>query len=128
MPGSVYKRGTIYWIKFYCNGKVYRKSTKSERKSNAQRLLSRYLGEVAAGTFKGFREESIAMQELFDDFEHDCKRRQLRSIDTIVYHMKPVRRWFEHIGAVQLTERDVDLYVKHRLEQGLSTTTVNREL
>jgi site-specific recombinase XerD len=42
--------------------------------------------------------------------------------------MQPVRRWFGHIGASQLTERDVDLYVKHRLEQGLSTTTVNREL
>jgi hypothetical protein len=91
MPGPVYKRGSIWWIKFYSKGKLYRKSVKSTQKSDAQKLLSIYLGEVASGTFKGFHEETISMQEILDDFEEDCRRRKLRSLDTIVYHIKPIR-------------------------------------
>jgi integrase len=68
------------------------------------------------------------MKEVFDDFEEDCRRRKLRSLDTIVYHMKPILAWFGALNAEQITERDIDLYLKYRLEMGRSTTTVNREL
>jgi integrase len=128
MPGHVYKRGNIWWIKFYSKGKLYRKSSKSTKKSDAQKLLSRHLGEVATGTFKGFHEETISMREVFDDFEVDCRRRKLRSLDTVVYHMKPIRSWFEAMNGDQITERDIDRYIKHRLSLDRSTTTVNREL
>jgi integrase len=128
MPGSVYKRGDIYWIKFYYKGKAYRTSAKTVKITDAKKLLSRYLGEVASGTFKGLRDETVSVQELFDDFEEDCRRRKLRNMNRVVPHMKPIRAWFGAINTEHITERDIDRYIKHRLQLGRSTTTVNREL
>jgi integrase len=128
MPGSVYKRGEIYWVKFYAKGKMYRTSAKTKKITEAKRLLSLYLGEVAGGTFKGFHTDDIIMQELFDDFEDDCRRRKLRGVDRIASHMKPLRAWFATMDATHVSERDIDRYVKARLKLGRSTTTVNREL
>ncbi|NOS35934.1 MAG: site-specific integrase, partial [Deltaproteobacteria bacterium] len=36
--GSIYKRGSIYWIKYYRAGKPYRESTQSSKESAAKRL------------------------------------------------------------------------------------------
>jgi len=107
---------------------MYRASAKTVKITDAKKLLSRYLGEVAAGTFKGFHDDALSMQELFDDFEDDCRRRKLRGIDRIVSHMKPLRAWFGKLDATQVHERNIDRYIKHRLQQGRTTTTVNREL
>jgi integrase len=124
----VYKRGDVYWIKFYYRGKAYRASAKTARVTEAKKLLSKYLGEVASRTFKGFRDDTTSMQELFDDFQEDCRRRNLRGINRIVSHMKPLQAWFGAMSAEQVTERTIDRYIKHRLQAGRSTTTVNREL
>ena len=37
--GSIYKRGEVYWVKYYRNGKPYRESTKSKKEADAKRLL-----------------------------------------------------------------------------------------
>jgi hypothetical protein len=39
--GSMYKRGEVWWIKYYRNGKHFRESTKSTKKMVAKRLLDR---------------------------------------------------------------------------------------
>lgn len=130
LPGHVYKRGNIYWIKFSYQGKNYYTSSKSEREGDANRLLGMCLGEIAAGTFKGLHQdinqEVLRLQELLDDFEADCKRRKLRGLDRIVSHLKPIRTFFGDIPVTDITERRIDLFVKHRLGQGVGTTTVNR--
>jgi integrase len=128
MPGSVYKRNDIYWIKFYAKGKMYRTSAKTEKITEAKKLLSKYLGEVVTGTFKGFHDDALSMQELFDDFQDDCRRRKLRGIDRIVSHMKPLRAWFGKMDATHVSERDIDRYIKARQKAGRSNTTINREL
>ena len=39
--GSIYKRGNIFWIKYYRHGKPYRESTKSNKVTKAQRSMGR---------------------------------------------------------------------------------------
>jgi hypothetical protein len=34
--GSIYKRGKVYWIQYYRNGKPYRESTKSKKEADAK--------------------------------------------------------------------------------------------
>ena len=48
--GHIYKRGRIYWIKYYRNGKPYRESTRSKKEADAKRLLKRRdgSGRIAA--------------------------------------------------------------------------------
>lgn len=130
MPGHVYKRGSVYWIKFYAHGKQYRKSSKSERKRDAEHLLSKYMGEIAAGTFHGFKEDtpSIGMRELLDDFITDCNDRKLRDMNKIISHLRPVREYFDGLAIGDVTVRRIDLYKKQRLTMQRSGVTINREL
>lgn len=130
MPGSVYERNGIYWIKFYCNGKAYRTSAKTMKITEAKKTLSKYLGEVAAGTFKGFKQDvpSLTMGELLDDFEQDCRERKLRSLYKLISHLKPVRAYFNRYKAADVTVRHIDLFKKQRLAAGIAVGTINREL
>ena len=130
MPGHLYQRGNIWWIKFAHQGKNYYTSSKSTKKADATRLLSMYLGQIAAGTFQGLKppqREVVRLPELLDDFEADCKRRKLRDLDKIISHLRPVRAFFKEMPITEITERQLDLFVKHRLAQGVGTTTVNRQ-
>src|SRR5262245_58989797 len=45
--GSVYKRGTIWWIAFYANGNHVCESAKTTDKREARRLLQARVGEIA---------------------------------------------------------------------------------
>jgi hypothetical protein len=53
--GPCIQGGEIYWIKFSHRGENYYASSKSTKKEDATRLLSMYLGEIAAGTFRGLK-------------------------------------------------------------------------
>jgi integrase len=128
MPGSVYQRREIFWIKFYYKGIKYEKSAKTTNKKEAQKLLARYMGEVAAGTFKGFREDGISMQKILDDLVANCTRRKLRSLDTIIHHLKPIYRYFGPIDPTMITTRDIELYKEERYTKNRKPATINREL
>ena len=47
--GMLYKRGEIYWIKFYCDGKPIRESTDTKKQKEAERFLKDREGRVAIG-------------------------------------------------------------------------------
>ncbi len=47
--GSIYKRGEVYWIKYYRAGKPLRESTRSRKEADAKRLLKRREGEISEG-------------------------------------------------------------------------------
>ena len=47
--GSIYKRGEVYWIKYYRNGKSYRETSKTNKESEAKRLLKKREGEISEG-------------------------------------------------------------------------------
>ncbi len=47
--GSLYKRGNIWWVKFYRNGKCYRESSGTDKKIIAKKLLDRKEGDIAKG-------------------------------------------------------------------------------
>ena len=51
--GSIYKRGDVFWIKYYRNGKPYRESCKTEEITKAKRLLKKRDGEIAEGKLPG---------------------------------------------------------------------------
>ena len=40
--GMIYKRGRIYWIKYYRHGKPYRESARSTKEAEAKRLLKKH--------------------------------------------------------------------------------------
>jgi hypothetical protein len=47
--GSLYKRGNVWWIKYYANGRPIRESTDTEKETEARRILKEREGQVAIG-------------------------------------------------------------------------------
>ncbi len=119
MPGRTFKRGDIYWIAFSHKGKEYRKSAKTERKRDADNLLSFYLGQCARDEFKGFVDDTpiYTVSEMLNDLINDCERRELRDVDTVKRRIKPLYKELGSIVALELTERQIDLYEKKRRAQ-----------
>jgi integrase len=115
-------------MKLYYRGKMYRKSAETRHKREAEKALAKYMGEVATGTFKGFRDDAITTKQMLDDLVADCARRRLRSLDTIIHHLKPIRRFFEAMDPTMITARDIEQYKKKRYADGVKPATVNRGL
>ena len=47
--GSLRKRGDIWWIRYYRNGRRFEESARTEKKTDAERLLKLREGDVAKG-------------------------------------------------------------------------------
>jgi integrase len=124
----VYRRGEIFWIKFDYKGKSYRASAKTSKVTEAKRLRDFYMGQVARGEFKGFLDDRLSLKEILDDLVADCTRRKLRSIDTIIHHLKPIRRFFEPMDPHLIAVRDIERYKRQRYSEGKQSATINREL
>ena len=79
--GSIYKRGNIYWIQYYRNGKPYRETTKSKKEADAKRLLKKREGEISAGKLPGIYYDRVKFDELAEDFLRGYRINQKKSLD-----------------------------------------------
>ena len=65
---------------------------------------------------------------MLDDYIADYKQRGLRDVQITQYRAGTLRAFFTDVPVEDITERTIDLYIKHRLKAGRSRTTVNRDL
>ena len=77
----IYKRGNIYWIKYYRGGKPYYELTKSIKETEAKRLLRQRLGQISEGRFFDLRPDRVRFEELVQDFLNDYRINGKRSLD-----------------------------------------------
>ena len=78
--GMIYKRGNVWWIKYYRNGKYFRESSKSTKKMVAKKLLDRREGEISQGKIPGVHFEKVTFDELAEDFLRDYRINQKKSL------------------------------------------------
>jgi integrase len=129
--GSVYlqKGSSLWWIKYYRNGKPYRESSHTQDESKARGVLKQRLAEITVGSFVGPRAERIRVQELAEDFFRDYRingRRSLRDAEARWrLHLQP---FFGALRAVELSSDLVARYVDSRQQEGAENATINREL
>lgn len=131
--GSVFKRNRIYWIKFYQNGKPIRESSRSTRKSDAERLLKLREGAVAKGEPISLRAERITIDELLDDVISDYEA-NVKSLDMVKLSASKLKAFFGGLRASQITTAHVNTYITKR--RGMTTrrggppsdASINREL
>ena len=126
--GSIFKRGNVYWIKYYRAGKPYRESTHSMKESDAKRLLKLREGQVAENRFPGLRVEKIRFEELAEDFLNDYKVNGKRSLARAEMSLKHLKAYFEGMRAIDVTTDRIKAYILLRQEQGAENGTINREL
>jgi integrase len=126
--GHIYKRGSIYWIKYYRGGKPYYESTKSTKEAEAKRMLRQRLGQISEGRFFGLRPERVTFDDLAKDFVNDYRINGKRSLDKAERSVRHLHGFFAGMRAVAITTDQVRTYIGERQNEGVSNGEINREL
>jgi integrase len=114
--GMIYKRGNVWWIKYYRNGKQFRESSKSTKKMVAKKLLDRREGEIAQGKLPAILFDKVIFDELAEDFLRDYrinKRKSLKRATDAINHLKEA---FEGTRIVEITSPRIEIYKENRMK------------
>lgn len=126
--GSIYKRGEVYWIKYYRAGKSFRESAHTDKETEAKRLLRMREGQIVTGTFPGLRVERIRFDELAEDLVNDYKVNGRRSLGRVELSIEHLKGHFGGMRAADITTDRIKTYIVFRQEAGAANGTINREL
>ncbi len=133
--GSVYqptlksgRESNIYWISYYANGKRFRESTKSTSKQVAQTLLNERLGRVATGQPILPRADKIQYEQARDDLKQYYETRKTRDLAEATARLAHLDAFFTGYRLVNITEDEIEGYIKHRQREEAANGTINREL
>ena len=126
--GMIYKRGEVYWIKYYVAGRPIRESTHTTKQKLAERFLKDREGRVAMGAPALPKVERIRFAEVADALVEHYQvtgDRQMRDVET---KLKPVRAFFDHYRLMGIDQKSLTAYISTRQTAGLTNATINREL
>ncbi len=127
--GMIYKRGSVWWIKYYQNGKPLRESTKSKKEADAKRLLKKREGEISEGKPPGIYFDKIRFEELAEDLLLDYQVNGLKTWDKVEMMIRRhIGPFFHDMRAVNITTSRIEKYIAHRQAEDAANATINREL
>lgn len=139
--GYVYKRKTkdketgeirewsIWWIKYYRDGKAIRESSGSEKESYAKNLLKLREGDVARGIPVTPKMGRVKFDELARDVTTNYQINKKRSLGHVQRRLqKHLLPFFGGRRASSITSSDVEKFILRRQAAGASNAEINREL
>src|SRR4029453_18575425 len=91
--GQLRKRGGVWWIRYYRNGRRFEESARTNKKEEARDLLKRIEGEIAKGVPVTSITGRLRFEEAATDIEADYQingKRSLRDLKIrIERHLTP---------------------------------------
>ncbi len=126
--GSLYKRGSVWWIKYYRNGRPIRESTATDKEMEAKRFLKLREGDVATGRLIIPRVERIRFEELAQDYLNDYQTNRRRSLPKARRNVRHLGKVFGGCRVANITTADIRTYITKRQQDGISNASINREL
>ena len=123
--GSIYRRGNVWWIKYYRNGKSYRESSKSTKKMVAKKLMDRREGDIAAGKVPGIIFERVTFNELAEEFITDYRINNKKSLDRAELSVTHLRTEFEGAKVPDITTPRISQYVAERMKWSCKACSSN---
>jgi len=122
--GHLYRRGRIWWVKYYRRGQPHFESSHSDSEAKARELLRKRMRSEATGS-----EERVTYEELEQGIVQDYELKGYRSLgDLVSVRLKHVRKFFRGQRAVDITTPRLRHYVIMRRKTGAANETINREL
>jgi integrase len=128
--GGVYRRGKkIWWIRYAAHGERHRESSKSEKRSDAERLLRKRLSAVDAGKPVGASVERTTFGDLSQMLLDNYRANGRRSVKRAEFALNRLRQFFgAETRASAITQDRVTKYVVARQAQNIANATINNEL
>lgn len=109
--GSIYKRGAVYWLKYYRNGKPYRESAKTEKETEAKRLLKKREGEISEGKIPGIHFDKVKFNDLANDFLADYRVNGKKSLNRAERSVKQLKIFFDGYRVPDITTPRIQSYI-----------------
>ena len=126
---GLYKRGSVWWMRFACKGRHYRKSTETDDRRLAKRIYDKVKGEIAEGKwFDVSKEEKRTFKDLMERYmsEHARPKKKSWLRDEIsLSHLLP---FFGYYTLEEVSSGLICRYKSRRLQEGAKPATLNREL
>jgi integrase len=122
------------WYSVICvRGKQHEISTGTPDLKLAKRFHRQKLDELAADRqglkqFTTPQHRQLQFGSLLDDLVSDYRLRRVKSLASVLSHIKPLRRHFGDWRAVSINFRVIEAYITLRRENEKSNATINREL
>jgi len=126
--GTIYKRGKVWWLSYYANGKHICESSHQTDKGEAGRQLRERVGKIAEGTYVGPKADRVTFEEMAEDMLNDYRINQKKSIKDAERSVSALRRFFGGRKAKSIEPRDIATYKANRQADGLTNGSINREL
>src|ERR1017187_2358584 len=125
---GIYRRPSgVYWLTLTVHGKQIWEPCRTHNKKRAQQILAIRSAEIAQGRYHRLvATKSPLLSAWADDFlatirEPSTKKRYSSSV-------KHLKAFFQKARLAEITPRDIELFKKQRLGEGIRTATVNRYL
>lgn len=140
--GTLYKRGAVWWIKYYQNGRGMRESSHSTKESKARSLLKLREGDIEHGLPVNPKLNRIRFDEAAEDLKTEYAVNGRRSADELERRIR--LHLIPHFGGRRLatiTTPDINTFIlkrqagviatndgDERTERKVSNGEINREL
>jgi integrase len=126
--GSIYQRGSVWWIKYYRDGRPFYESSGSEKYTEAQKLLDQRRAEIYAGTHLEGAARKVMVGELLDDLIRDYKVNGKDHVWCEGVVRNRLRPHFGSMRARRVTHEQAARYVEQRQDQDAPNSTINKEI
>jgi len=126
--GSLYRRGPVWQIQYFVDGVRFRESAKTTSKDEASKLLSKRLAEERAGESSKSKPSTVeSISELYLAGQRArWKKETIKWTGIIVRkHIIPA---FGSRNPASIILGDLDKFIAHKKEEGLSEPRINRLL
>ncbi|MEN2994231.1 MAG: site-specific integrase [Thermodesulfovibrio sp.] len=131
---ALVKRGKIWWIDFYHNGKRYRLSTKTSDKKKAEEIYIKVLLRLnSAEKIQNVKyeqgitqtESSMSYEEFYEKhYLKYCYKRHKTNIE--VYFFRSLPDWFKKLKLNQIGTQEVEQLQSYFIQKEMSVATCNR--
>jgi hypothetical protein len=126
--GSLFRRGNVWWVKYYQNGRPIRERTGAMKETEAKRVLKEREGRVAMGQPVLRRADRISYEEVAKDLREHYQTTGTRNMEEAEYRLKHLDGFFAGQRIAGINPARIIAYVAKRQEEGAANATINREL
>jgi integrase len=125
---GLYKRGSVWWMSFVCKGKYYRKSTETEDRKLAQRILNKVKGEIAERKwFESLPGEEKTFKEMMEKYLDEYASKKAAAESFKRYARKAISLLGDY-ALLDITPKVINEFKTKRRNNGLGPASINREL